>query len=1199
MLLGLECLHDAGRGANHEEELVDIVAVHDIHEDSLEAWTDPKSKVNWLRDFLPQDVRVGRVLAYGYDSSASALFASEAGETIQRMAESLVQELRADRQFAGTLRRPIIFLCHGMGGVLVKKSLVYASTRTAPKVAHLWDHYISTFAVIFFGTPHGHADKSAWLEYEAMSRPARHPLVQTGIRLRSTEKGDPQMPLLVDNDFAPLVKQFHLFFFWAEVTTRLNNRPVILVDHKSAVPTLDNTESAGIHASHLDMCKFGSRTSSDYRTVIAALATYCQKAPGIISRRWRLADAELKRRRMGEAQEIMGEEIVGFDVHLEELFRSTGIRSRATGILHFDIPEEVSSTFIGRQDMLRVLRDAFFPGGEPTSSPGQKSFVIFGMGGSGKTELCSKFANDNKHEYTAVFTIRAASPETIKESYCNIGLLAGLQPTESAGRHFLAQQKEPWLLIVDNADDPSLQLCRLFPPGGAAHILITTRVRDFRQDGTRGSLELKGLRESEALQLLLTRANIPRPWDDSAAEEGGRIAKALGYLALALIQAGTCVYRGVCELAGYLRILSEVREEKLYQETSARESPDEIDPRIDIMKVVYSTFDVSLNHLVKSTNVQSQDASDLLNVLAFCHFELIPVELFSRALTNQDRHLSGPLSKSWVSNAAHGLLRRLEPPTPLPRFLKSKNRKIAEHRIKVALANLQSQSFIRCDGKFISLHPLIHSWARDRLTVSQRHLWSSISLNIFMESILLPPTGNTKTDGEFHRDAIPHLEACLAVTGNPLPQATTDLGRIRLQLVGLLRPSFLLIVRNQVTMHAKCGWIFAERGHFDKAVMHLHTVRTMLIKLRGETDEKTMSATLGLAGIYWGLGRMKEAIDLQRLVVETRTRIYGNEDGRTLQAMDKLGRSYWLHGQYQEALDLQQVTSHRMKKVLGESHPETLEALDNLGVTLGAWHRFHESLEIHQFVLEARLKSLGAAHLDTLNTKGNLAMALLDIGRLDEAKAAMAEVYTQRQKQLGKEHPWTLWALCYLAKIDIELGLLDEAEEMLTWGIEAATRSLGEKHLGVLMGRGQLAQIYAMTGRLDEAQKNTEEIIVLVEESRGIAHPDCVYGLWRLARLYVRQGSRVKAKKTCELGLQRADMRITRKHPLAKQLEELLDGLQDPTSTVADLLNIRPAKSASVVTQKAPRAGDNAEKEAVQRWRSLSLLSGSGRVPTW
>jgi hypothetical protein len=365
-------------------------AVHDVHQDSLEAWTHPTLGTNWLRDFLHQDVRVGRVLSYGYDTSASALFAHDAPETIQRMAESFVQELRADRQFAGTLRRPIVFVCHGLGGVLVKKSLVYASTRTAPKVSHLWDHYVSTFAILFFGTPHGHADKSSWLQYEAMSKSTRH---RVGALLRIADKGDSQMARLVDNDFAPLVKQFHLFFFWEELPTRFGTRSALLVDHKSAAPKLDNTEAAGIHATHADMCKFGSRSSSDYRTVIAALTTYCEKAPGIISRRWRQAEVALRQLRMGEVEEIGG---FGFDVHLEQPYRSEEIRSRE--MIHFHIPEETSPTFVGRQDLLRTLRTAFFPDDCPTTRPGRKSFVVFGMGGSGKTELCSKFATDNKHE---------------------------------------------------------------------------------------------------------------------------------------------------------------------------------------------------------------------------------------------------------------------------------------------------------------------------------------------------------------------------------------------------------------------------------------------------------------------------------------------------------------------------------------------------------------------------------------------------------------------------------------------------------------------------------------------------------------------------------------------------------------------------------------------------------------------------------
>ncbi|KAH6851250.1 hypothetical protein B0I37DRAFT_131949 [Chaetomium sp. MPI-CAGE-AT-0009] len=1143
MPLGLECLYDDSRGAAREEYLVDVVAVHDVHQDSLETWTHQTSGINWLRDLLPQDIRLGRVLSYGFHSSASALLADDGPETIQRMAESFVQELRADRQFAGTLRRPIVFVCHGMGGVLVKKSLIYASTRTAPKVAHLWDHYVSTVAILFFGTPHRDVDKPSWLEYEATFESTRH---RVGSLFRpGAGKGDSQTPRLVDNDFAPLVKQFHLFFFWEQLPTRLGSRSAFLVDHQSAAPKLDNTEAAGIHAAHPDMCKFSSRASSDYRTVIAALLTYCEKAPGIISRRWRQAEGALKQLRLGEAEEIGG---FGFDVHLEQPYRSQDIRSRGDTI-PFHIPEETSPTFVGREDMLRTLRSAFFPGDRPTTRRGRKSFVVFGMGGSGKTELCSKFATDNKTEYTAVFTIRAASPETVKESYCSIGQLSGLEPTESAGRHVLSQLKEPWLLIIDNADDRSMKLARLFPAGGSAHILITTRVRDFSQEGTLGSFELKGLKEPEALQLLLTKADIQRPWDSSTTKTARLIAKALGYLALALIQAGTCVYRGVCELGGYLEIHSVAKRRQRKQ--AARSQNDSVS---SVIEVVYSTFDVSLGVLEKHESVESQDATELLKIMAFFNFEFIPLDVFTRAVSNRDNDPSSKNSASWASSLANGLLRRLEPPTPLPGFLKAKDREVGTQRLKFALAELQSLSFVRLDGKYISLHPLIHSWARDSLTTTQSPLWASIALHTIIRSISLPPISNTKDDGEFHRDILPHLETCLAVTGNPISPDQRAVGKFRLRVSMFLQPTLLIIIRDQVRMHAKFGWVFAERGHFDKAADHLRIVREMLVKLVGEEDEKTMNATLGLAGVLWGLGRLEEGINLGRSVVETRTRIYGPRDERTLSAMNKLGQSYWLNGQYREALELQETTSERMKEVLGESHPNTLEALDGLGVTLGAWHRFQESRDVHQFVLAARLRSLGPTHLDTLTTKCNLAMALLDLDLADEAEAAMTEVYTQRQIQLGKEHPWTLWALSYLCKIHIHRGQLATAEALLTWGIAAATRSLGPNHLGVLMGRGQLALIYAMTNRLALAEQLSSDTVPRVERERGGAHPDYVYALWRLARLQVLRGARARAAETCDLGLRRAAMRISTDHPLARQLQRLRDGLRDPGATTDALL---------------------------------------------
>jgi len=468
-----------------------------------------------------------------------------------------------------------------------------------------------------------------------------------------------------------------------------------------------------------------------------------------------------------------------------------------------------------------------------------------------------------------------------------------------------------------------------------------------------------------------------------------------------------------------------------------------------------------------------------------------------------------------------------------------------------------------------------------------------------MESVSLPSnTGGEVNEGDFHRDVLPHLEVCLLEHGNPISKSITTISKFRLRVARFVQPTMMIIIRDQVLNAAKCGFFFAERGLFDKAVTHLQAVKEVLVQALGEDKDESTRAMLGLAAVYWGLGRLEEAIALQRAVVDTRCRILGPMNEQTLQAMDHLGRSFWLHGLYREALDIQQVTTERMRSKISPDHPlylNALAAMDNLGVTLGAWHRYDESLEVHREVLEGRKSILGEMHLDTLTTKANFAMALLDLGHLEEARLHMTIVYEERQRQLGKEHPWTLWALCYLAKVYIEAGDLTAAEDMLVWGIEAGVRSLTETHLGVLMGRGELARVYARQGKLDEAEKLSLETVKHMETYRGIAHPDCVYGLKKLTQLYVLKQDRVRAIKTCRLGLERADMRITRTHPMGKELERMLVVLENPLSSASDLAGLIP---------RMKTTGSNPILEKQVAWKDgkatpRSNLIHSSRAPTW
>lgn len=80
------------------------------------------SNKNWLKDFLPlqlQDAGItARVLSYGYDSDTAF---SKAVTDIDDVAAMLLDRLVGERQSLEEKARPVIFIAHSLGGIVVKK----------------------------------------------------------------------------------------------------------------------------------------------------------------------------------------------------------------------------------------------------------------------------------------------------------------------------------------------------------------------------------------------------------------------------------------------------------------------------------------------------------------------------------------------------------------------------------------------------------------------------------------------------------------------------------------------------------------------------------------------------------------------------------------------------------------------------------------------------------------------------------------------------------------------------------------------------------------------------------------------------------------------------------------------------------------------------------------------------------------------
>ncbi|KAI1323341.1 hypothetical protein F5Y16DRAFT_347378 [Xylariaceae sp. FL0255] len=274
------------RPADREAE-VDVVAVHGLNGDATRTWTSRKSGVSWLHhpDFLPKYIKNARVLVWGYNSSFGSLTGAEPSQNrIHHHSQTLIAQLYADRKLEERTDKPIIFLCHSLGGLVVKRALSYSNSRSSDKIAHLHTIFTCTYGILFFGTPHhGSSQASVLLTLQRLTSltvPRRFMRVEKGLVKALQEESETLQN--ISDYFIPLMKEFCIHFFWEQEKTDMKYSKAYIVEKESAAPTFDDTERSGIASDHSGMVKFDDNTSSGFRSVMATLIQYCEDAPEAI-----------------------------------------------------------------------------------------------------------------------------------------------------------------------------------------------------------------------------------------------------------------------------------------------------------------------------------------------------------------------------------------------------------------------------------------------------------------------------------------------------------------------------------------------------------------------------------------------------------------------------------------------------------------------------------------------------------------------------------------------------------------------------------------------------------------------------------------------------------------------------------------------------------------------------------------------------
>ncbi|KAF9891079.1 hypothetical protein FE257_005014 [Aspergillus nanangensis] len=290
---------------------VDIVLVHGLNGHPYKTWatkSDSEDGVYWPAHLLPEvlDSSRVRILAYGYNANVSSFTGGVSNDRLLNHAETLASGLAANRNLRSCQNRPIIFVCHSLGGLVVKRTLIYCNNIRSERTEHLRSIYVSTYGILFLGTPHNGSDMAKWGHLLQNICTALMPkkLMESSSNLVKTLKTNNENLQNINSLFVEIMGRFHIYYFHETLATDVKGGREMIVDESSAAPQAEGVERMGIEADHRHMCKFEDDASPGYEAVAEALLRYSREAPDLIARRWLDENEERKRKRIAKAEEL-------------------------------------------------------------------------------------------------------------------------------------------------------------------------------------------------------------------------------------------------------------------------------------------------------------------------------------------------------------------------------------------------------------------------------------------------------------------------------------------------------------------------------------------------------------------------------------------------------------------------------------------------------------------------------------------------------------------------------------------------------------------------------------------------------------------------------------------------------------------------------------------------------------------------------
>lgn len=768
--------------------------------------------------------------------------------------------------------------------------------------------------------------------------------------------------------------------------------------------------------------------------------------------------------------------------------------------------------FTGRERELDLLRASL--GATSQAVLGHPPQPLHGMGGVGKTEIAAEYCHMHAADYDLVWWIRAEQEDTVRNALIALGRRMGLAEFSSTDRDYSSQividalrtgrKYSRWLLVFDNVTDPDM--IRPYIPRGSGHVIITSRISQWRRELNSEGIEVNGFDAAESISFLRKRVPSLAPGavpEDEAILAAQRLGELLGFLPLAAEHAAAYLIETKIPVEEYV---------ELYKLNAHEMLGEPVD--------IYYSQSVATTWSVASDKI-SDEARALFKLLCFFSPEPISVELIVRpALVLGGRlpeELAGVIGDDAVFRRAARELARFS----LLKLYGMRN-VVQVHRVvqDVTRGRMRREEPDLVEEYRSIAHELLAAsdpgypdkeTTDPQYEISKQHLIPSgsyESANTQLRALIINQVrrmhlrgGNREglSFGEFvlerWRDQFGHDDLQTLMLALEITICLFQLGETQrageLNIDTQNRLAATVGRENEVYIKAASTYSRCLRHLGKYAEAYVEDVEVLPLSERVLRSEhmQTINILNNIAVDLRCLGRYQEAHDYDSRAFEERRRMFGDTSDYALTSKFAIARDLRKLGRIDESLRLIREVHQVSERKHQPWHGGRLQFETDLSVALRWAGYYEEAREVGEHNFDGHLKVLGPTHRQTLNA----AVCLINTRRLDRdllgaARLGEETVALWEKVVGGLSHPNTQAAAVNLAIVQRLLGNPLGASRMDRDALEFYVAHFGEDHPSSTTVMTNLASDLAALGNVQEARELGEKAVEILGRTLGAEH---------------------------------------------------------------------------------------------------------------